>query len=680
MLKLNKNREVYYEKEKGFTLVELLAVIVILAVILVIAIPQIINVIKSVRIRTLESSAKLIISSAENEWIRNKVLYEDYEVNHIDCNDIVKLNSNDYASCDINVTNEIFNVVLTGKNNGKFNGLMCRGTKEEMQCGNIEEILANTPYLYNVVQRDSLKGLAREYNGNGSDVYNNSVFYYVSLNANNYINLDNNCFRIVRTTKSGGIKVAYVGPAVNKSCSTNLNNIEIAKGAFNESAISPIYVGYMYNDIYAPKIYRPQLSTINVLNRWIGMSADKEILVSNEVSYENGNYTLSNSKNITWGDSYKNIVGFYTCPDLNSNKCDKIYYITATQESWLYYNIGQNGEDDKTLDFTMYAGSEYVLENNKYKLQNIVELKITDWINNFSNFREKYVCSDMKSNICDKVLYVANNNYYQVNLQNLDNDIAFGNSFMYDETTNLYTLVDVDYISAYGRDYNKALKKHYTCLNNDGICAKINYFYVIDKTYGYYIELENGKNQIDALNEMMNNNPNVKDSKTKAIVENWFENNMLKYEKYFEDIVYCNNRQITNYGSWDKDNNLNTMLEFSGKENTIDLECPSKNDSFSVSEEIGNGKLKYPVAILSKSELNGFAIANNSHWFYTMTPIEFQKEARIEYSYYSGGKAPYVLSNNGASIVPVVSLKKGTEFVSGNGTSTSPYVIKLNED
>ena len=668
------------KKKKAFTLVELLAVIVILAVILVIAIPQIMNVIKIVRIRTLESSAKLVLSSAENEWIRNKVLYENYEVNHIDCSDIVKLDNKDYASCDINVTNEIFNIALTGKNDGKFNGLMCRGTKDEIKCGNIEEILADTPYLYNVVQKDSLKGFAKEYNGNGSDKYNNSVFYYTSSNANNYINLDNNCFKIIRTTKSGGIKVAYVGPANNGACSTNLNNIEISKGAFNESAISPIYVGYMYNDTYAPIIYRPQLSTINVLNRWVGMSDDREIIISNEVNYKNGSYTLSNPENITWRDSYKNIVGFYTCPNLNSTTCEKIYYITATQESWLYYNIGENGADEETLDFTMYAGSDYILENDKYKLQNIVELKITDWISNFSKFRDKYVCSDMKNNICEKILYVANSNYYQINLQNLDNNIVFGNSFTYDERTNLYTLVDTNYISAYARDYNKTLKKHYTCLNDTGVCNKLNYFYVVDKTYAYYIQLENGKNQIETLNEMLYDNPNVKDSKTKTIVDNWFYNNMLKYQKYFEDIVYCNNRQITNYGSWDKDNNLNTILEFYGKENIVDLECPTKNDSFSVSEEIGNGKLRYPVGILTKAELNGFTIANSSHWYYTMTPIEFVKDARIEYSYYSGGKDPYVLSNNGASIVPVVSLKKGTEFVGGDGTSNNPYVIKMYED
>ena len=52
------------KKKKGFTLVELLAVIVILAVILVMAVPQIMSVIESARKGSIESTAKLIAEGA----------------------------------------------------------------------------------------------------------------------------------------------------------------------------------------------------------------------------------------------------------------------------------------------------------------------------------------------------------------------------------------------------------------------------------------------------------------------------------------------------------------------------------------------------------------------------------------------------------------------------------------
>ena len=56
-MKLNKN---------GFTLVELLAVIVVLAIILVIAVPTITNQITTARQQSLESSAKSIYKSLES--------------------------------------------------------------------------------------------------------------------------------------------------------------------------------------------------------------------------------------------------------------------------------------------------------------------------------------------------------------------------------------------------------------------------------------------------------------------------------------------------------------------------------------------------------------------------------------------------------------------------------------
>ena len=118
------------KKKKGFTLVELLAVIVILAVILVIAVPQIMSVIESARKGSIESTAKLIAEGAEREYTNRKILGKD---TNIECSDVSSMNSNDYGSCVITFDNAgKATVKVTGK--GKFEGYTCNGNSTNMEC------------------------------------------------------------------------------------------------------------------------------------------------------------------------------------------------------------------------------------------------------------------------------------------------------------------------------------------------------------------------------------------------------------------------------------------------------------------------------------------------------------------------------------------------------------------
>ena len=118
------------QKKKGFTLVELLAVIVILAVILVIAVPQIMSVIESARKGSIESTAKLIAEGAEREYTNRKILGKD---TNIECSDVSSMNSNDYGTCVITFDNAgKATVKVTGK--GKFEGYTCRGNSTNMEC------------------------------------------------------------------------------------------------------------------------------------------------------------------------------------------------------------------------------------------------------------------------------------------------------------------------------------------------------------------------------------------------------------------------------------------------------------------------------------------------------------------------------------------------------------------
>ena len=116
--------------KKGFTLVELLAVIVILAVILVIAVPRLNDVIRKARINTIGSTAKLIAAKAEEKEVENQAL----ETNEaLSCSDLVKLDNN-YGSCTVEKVEGKWIVTLSGSSTGKFEGITCIGTKSDINC------------------------------------------------------------------------------------------------------------------------------------------------------------------------------------------------------------------------------------------------------------------------------------------------------------------------------------------------------------------------------------------------------------------------------------------------------------------------------------------------------------------------------------------------------------------
>ena len=119
-MKKNKQNNKY-----GFTLVELLAVIVILAIILVIAVPKVMSVIEDAKKATLESTAKMIAGSAEKVKVQNTVLGKDEEIT---CDGVAKINKLDYETCEVVFEDNTAKVSIKGS--GKFAGLyVCSGTK-----------------------------------------------------------------------------------------------------------------------------------------------------------------------------------------------------------------------------------------------------------------------------------------------------------------------------------------------------------------------------------------------------------------------------------------------------------------------------------------------------------------------------------------------------------------------
>ena len=296
-------------------------------------------------------------------------------------------------------------------------------------------------------------------------------------------------------------------------------------------------------------------------------------------------------------------------------------------------------------------------------------------------------------------MYTDNTTYKTINPSNLNN-IYFGNDVEY--KNGKYTLVDTYYAEKF--DNTAKSKYHYTCLSSSITCEKVIYIYSVRDNYThYYVELSNGEKIEGFVEKHFTKSTNEVDSNVKKIIDKWYEDNFIQYEKYLEDVVYCNDRRVYDLGGWDKDNDLSSSQtsnkatlflkgygrQFVGNTKNIDFSC-DVNDSFTVSEKNGNGKLKYPIALMTADEvalvsgtygINGndrahsFLVDKNNLW--TMTPFDYT-------GYSFGGTTFYMNTNFGVpnqtsvtnyyGIAPVIALNNDV-FVEGNGNPDNPYKI-----
>ena len=191
---------------------------------------------------------------------------------------------------------------------------------------------------------------------------------------------------------------------------------------------------------------------------------------------------------------------------------------------------------------------------------------------------------------------------------------------------------------------------------------------------------------------------NTKDSTIKAYIDNWYANNMTSYTKYLSTTaVYCNDRELASGETYSISSGFNyasyTRL-ITNKTPTYD--CTNNNDKFTKDASTGNGKLTYPIALMTADEIayaGGVADKNAPMWYYTNSSFESSTGAlqwwSLSPNYWGGGGARswYVLGSDGPGYLgysnvylsdgvrPAVSLKTCVQWKSGNGTSETPYEI-----
>ena len=194
------------------------------------------------------------------------------------------------------------------------------------------------------------------------------------------------------------------------------------------------------------------------------------------------------------------------------------------------------------------------------------------------------------------------------------------------------------------------------------------------------------------------NRTNANDSTIKTYIYNWYANNMTSYTKYLSTTaVYCNDREVERgtYSATGSSFNYAAYTRLDTNK-TPTYDCTNDNDKFTVDASTGNGKLTYPIALMTVDEIayaGGVSFENAPMWYYTNSSLESSTGTKawwslspLSWNGYSasswrvfGSNNPGFLAgdivSNSYGVRPAVSLKTCVQWKSGDGTSETPYEI-----
>ena len=530
-------------------------------------------------------------------------------------------------------------------------------------------------------------------------------------------------------------------PYVHPFTIASTNYASIGTTHFNSHGTSLADVGYMHNKIYNYQqlsvshtlISNTAVSLTNWLSYWYAgsinlKSSRYELVNSYQISSDSdrqnliGKYTLrkssktdtsttayrieaingltmyykefeciSLSSNYYYGDSYdygETVSGKYTIHNAtqwSTNTDITGKYVTyGVNANSIYYVIGMNGNTISTERLmsgnTLRYNDSLVIgdyitdnENGTFSLNSPTSVSYSDWFENYESYKGKYTCGDISS-ICEiprYIISVSRGSYRYANITHFGESVSWDGSKYALNNALIGEKIDLDDISTH----------HYICVDSIGTeCTSVGYiYYHTEFNYINYILLENGVETVEeVINEMLfNNDVNSTDSEIKRMVEEWYYNNLLEYDSYLEETIYCNDRSISDFGGWKDDGGMtDTALYFKEYNTTSDLSCSNVTDQFSVNNS--KAKLKYKVGITSNPEM---ALINNNTarvtgvWYWQMSPSRYSNYSAAVRVVGTDGGFGTTDSNYIYNARPSISLIPGISPSSGSGTMADPYVI-----
>ena len=199
-----------------------------------------------------------------------------------------------------------------------------------------------------------------------------------------------------------------------------------------------------------------------------------------------------------------------------------------------------------------------------------------------------------------------------------------------------------------------------------------------------------------SLGSVENARANTNNSTIKGVIDTWYKNNLnTNYGKYISTTaVYCNDRTYTISGS----NTLFGAYTRLRTNKTPTYDCTDTNDKFTVDTSTGNGKLKYPIALMTADEVSfagGLWVTNAPTWYYynsangsstgtnwwwSLSPYNLNGSGYAAVFGVNGSSYPGRLNGSDVNLTngvrPAISLKSCVKTSGGDGSASAPYTIE----
>ena len=195
-----------------------------------------------------------------------------------------------------------------------------------------------------------------------------------------------------------------------------------------------------------------------------------------------------------------------------------------------------------------------------------------------------------------------------------------------------------------------------------------------------------------SLGGIPNARENTTNSTIKTIIDNWYKDNLnTNYGKYLSTTaVYCNDRSTSDNYEFGAYTRLDTNK-------TPTYDCATTEDKFTVDTSTGNGKLTYPIALMTADEVafaGGVDATNAETWYYYNSANKSSTGSTwwwLLSPHFWDDRDAFVFGVDGSSspgrlasyrvgstygVRPAISLKSCVKYSTGNGSASDPYTIK----